>query len=255
MPWIMPEVVIRRLIDYGIKELRKDRVAFDDLFLQFDNPELNVDFGPNYRDQIWDWFTTTKIPVVQAWSFNAQKIPCISIHLANETEDESKAAMEDLFGLGEDSVVGTAVFTVMVDVGIHVARGGDYVLWLYYITSYILFKYKPLAERWGLKLQTYSASDYSKDADKAQNNIWTRWVRFRCTTENFWAAEPLKYIAEVHTEASIGNPYSDEVATSRDVNPCDVDRTANKGIIAESGNQAVECPEYDTFIDPDDVDI
>ena len=250
----MPEVVVRKLIDFGIKELRTNREAFDDLFSQFANPELNTDFGPEYRDQIWEWFTTTKIPVVQAWSFNAQKIPCISIHLANETEDESKAAMDDLAGTGENSEVGTAVFTVMVDVGIHVARGGDHVLWLYYITSYILFKYKLLAERWGLKLQTYSASDYSKDADKAANNVWTRWVRFRCTTQNFWAAEPLKEIEDVHTHASIGNPESDDVAASLDVDLCSVDRRTNKGIIVQS-TEKQECDEYDTFIDPEDVNI
>jgi hypothetical protein len=253
MPFVMPEIVVRRLIDLGIKELRTNRAAFDDLFLQFADPELNPDFGPNYRDQIWEWFTTTKIPVVQAWSFNAQKIPCISVHLANETEDESKAAMNDLAGVGEHSDIGTAVFTVMVDVGIHVARGGDHVIWLYYIVSYILFKYKLLAHRWGLKLQTYSASDYSKDADKAQNNVWTRWVRFRCTTENFWAADGLRTFEHVNTDPSIQGPCSEDVATSLDVNPCDVDRTANKGVVAEPIE--TECDEYDGMIDPDAINI
>jgi len=249
----MPEIVVRRLIDLGIKELRADKKAFDDLFCQFDNRELNPDFGPEYREQVWDWFTTTKIPVVQAWSFNAEKIPCISVHLANETEDESKAAMDDLAATGRDAELGTAVFTVMVDVGIHVSRGGDYVVWLYYIISYILFKYKPLAERWGLKLQTYSASDYSKDAEKAANNIWTRWVRFRCTTQNFWEADPLRKFEEVNTTPSIGNPFSEDIATSLDVDPCCVDRTANKGLIAE--NTEEDSKEYDTLIDTDDIDI
>ena len=250
----MPEVVVRRLIDLGIKELRANRPAFDDLFQQMADPQLNPDFSPNYVDQIWEWFSTTKIPVVQAWSFNAQKIPCVSIHLANETEDESKAALNDLAGEGENSDIGTAVFTVMVDVGIHVARGGDHVVWLYYIFSYILFKYKLLANKWGLKLQTYSASDYSKDADKSMNNVWTRWVRFRCTTQNFWAADPLREFEHVHTDPSIGNPMSEDVATSLDVKPCDVDRTANKGIIAKQIGVDT-CDEYDTFIDPEDITI
>jgi hypothetical protein len=254
MPFVMPEVVVRRLIDLGIKELRADKRAFDDLFLQFDDPELNVDFGPGYRDQIWEWFTTTKIPVVQAWSFNAQKIPCVSIHLANETEDESKAAMDDIAGVGEHADIGTAAFTVMVDVGIHVAKGGDHVLWLYYIVSYILFKYKPIAERWGLKLQTYSASDYSKDADKAMNNIWTRWVRFRCTTQNFWEADALRRFDHVNTNPSIQGPFSEDVATSLDVKPCAVDRRANKGVIAEPVGVA-ENDEYSGLIDPEDIDI
>src|SRR5208282_4698545 len=144
--------------DAGIKELRKDKKAFYDLFSQFTEYELNDEYGPDYVNQIWEWFSTTKIPVIQAWSFNAQQIPCVSIHLANETEDESKAAMGDLLDRGRDSEIGTAVFTVMVDVGIHTARGGDQVLWMYYIVSYVLFKYKLQFERLGLKLHTYSAS-------------------------------------------------------------------------------------------------
>jgi len=254
MPFVMPEVVVRKLIDFGIKELRANKPAFDDLFLQFADPELNSDFGPAYRDQIWEWFSTTKIPVVQAWSFNAQKIPCISIHLANETEDESKAALNDLAEVGPDSEIGTGVFTVMVDVGIHVTRGGDHVIWLYYIVSYILFKYKLLAHKWGLKLQTYSASDYSKDADKSNNNIWTRWVRFRCTTQNFWHADPLKEICEVNVDPSIQGPVSCDIATSLDVDPRTVDRRANKGIIADHVEEG-ECGLYDPYLEPDDENI
>lgn len=253
MAYVMPEIIVRRLIDLGIKELRADKPAFNELFTQFADPDFNPDFGSDYRDQIWTWFTTTKIPVVQAWSFNAQKIPCISIHLANETEDESKAAMNDLAAIGHNADVGTAVFTVMVDVGIHVARGGDHVIWLYYIVNYILFKYKLLAHKWGLKLQTFSASDYSKDADKAMNNIWTRWVRFRCTTQNFWVADPYRKFEHVNTDPTIGGPESCEIATSLDVNPCDVDRTANKGIVQEP--VGVDAP-YDPYIDdPIDDDV
>lgn len=263
MAWVLPEIVVRKLLDSGIKELRKDREAFDNLFKQLTQDELDVEYGPDYVNQIWEWFSTTKIPVIQAWSFNAQKIPCISIHLANETEDESKAAMGDLLDKGLNHEIGTAVFTVMVDVGVHTARAGDQVLWMYYIVSYILFKYKLQFERLGLKLQTYSASDYAKDADKmgaSGNNIWTRWIRFRCTTENFWAAEPLRKFEHVHTHQHIGQPPSIDVATSLDVDPCEVDRTANKGILAEppgTNNKYhtyIEDGDPNGFIDPDDFD-
>lgn len=248
MPFVMPEVVVRKLIDFGIKNLRANRRAFDDLFSMFLQDELNQDYGEQYREQIWEWFSTTKIPVVQAWSFNAQKIPCISIHLANETEAEDKAAMDDVAGVGEDSDIGTSVFTVMVDVGIHTPKGGDHVLWLYYIVSYILFKHKTMAERLGLKLHTYSASDYSKDADKANNNIWTRWVRFRCTTQNFWEADPLREFDKVNTFTSMGNDLSEDIATSLDVDPANVDRTANKGVNASAPGSTGE---YETWISGD----
>lgn len=215
MSFIFPEIVVRKLIDQGLKSLRADKSAFNDLFGQFLQDELDVDYGPTYREQIWDWFSTTKIPVVQAWSFNAQKIPCISIHLANETEDESKAAIDDYAGqFNQESETGTGVFTVMIDIGIHANKGGDHVLWLYYIVAYILFKYKPMAFRLGLKLGTFSASDYSKDAEKMGNNVWTRWVRFKCTTQNFWGADPLIEINEVNTEHTIC-PDNDGIRVSR----------------------------------------
>ena len=233
MSFVFPEVVVRKVIDHGIKQLRTNKPAFDDLFAQFVQDELSTDYGPNYREQIWDWFTTTKIPVVQAWSFNAQKIPCISVHLANETEDESKAAMNDLAGsFDQTQETGTAAFTVMIDVGIHTHKGGDHVLWLYYIVAYILFKYKPMAFRLGLELGTFSASDYSKDADKMANNIWTRWVRFRCTTQNFWGADAFTEIDDVNLDHTIGSPPASDVATSLDVDIDSVDTTANPGLKA-----------------------
>jgi hypothetical protein len=252
MPFVMPEIIVRKLIDHGIKELRKNKPAFDDLFSNLVLDELNEDYGSDYREKIWQWFSTTKIPVVQAWSFNAQKIPCISIHLASETEDESKAALDDLGAVEEDFELGTAVFTTMIDVGIHTAQGGDYVLWMYYIVSYILFKHKQMAHRLGLKLQTYSASDYSKDADKGVNNVWTRWVRFRCTTQNFWHGEPLREFEHVNTYPKIGQPYSEDLATSLDVPHHKVDRRTNKGIVGEQ-NDADD--DYHRFIDPDDEDL
>lgn len=232
MAFVMPEIVVRKLLDYGIKQLRQDKRAFDDLFCQFLQDELGVDYGPKYREDIWTWFTTTKIPVVQAWSFNAQKIPCISIHLANETEDESKAAMDDLAGdFNGLEETGTGVFTAMIDIGIHANKGGDHVLWLYYIVAYILFKYKPMAFRLGIKLGTFSASDYSKDADKMGNNVWTRWVRFRCTTQNFWGADPFIEIKEVNTEATVQNePPASDVAMDVNMDPTEVDCTANGGL-------------------------
>ena len=226
-----PEVIVQKLISYGIKELRSDKRAFYDLFAQYTQDELNDDYGITTVDEIWQWFSITKIPVIKAWSFNAQLVPCISIHLANETEDEQKAAIGDIMGTFNDfAETNTATFTVMVDLGIHTNRAGDNVLWLYYIVAYILFKHKLMAERLGLKLQTFSASDYNKEASKMTDNIWTRWIRFRCTTENFWSAEPLREIDHVNTEAKydIGRP--DSIAASKDVDLDDLDPCSTKGI-------------------------
>jgi hypothetical protein len=200
----MPEVIVRRVIDDSFKKLRLNKAVFLDIFATFAQDELAVEYGDAYIEQIWEWFLTTKVPVIQAWSFNAQKIPCISVHLANEQEDESKIAFDDFGGTFDDqSETGTSASSIMLDIGIHTNRGGDHVLWLYYILAYTLFKYKPDLTRLGLEMGTFSASDYSKDIAKEGNNVWTRWVRYRCITQNDWAADPLQEVdVEVTTNAS-----------------------------------------------------
>lgn len=228
----MPEVVVQKIIDYGVKELRKDRQAFDDLFCQFTQDELGQDYGNNYREEIWKWFSTTKIPVLRAWQMNPQRVPAYSIHLASELEDEAKAAFSDFAGVfDEEGETGTGVFTVTVDIGVHANRTGDHVLWMYYIANYILFKHKLMANRLGLKLHTFSASDYNRDAGKMPENIWTRWIRFRCTTQNFWGADRFKEIEDVNVDPAFGLEPAHDIAASLDVDISEVDTTANDGIM------------------------
>jgi hypothetical protein len=234
MSFVMPEIVVQKVLEHGIKGLRSNKAEFYDLFAQFTQDELNNDYGPKFLDEVWKWFSTTKIPVVKAWSFNPQVIPSISVHLANETEDESKASLSDLAGIfDEEGETGTGVFTVMIDIGIHANRAGDHVLWLYYIVAYILFKHKLMAHRLGLKLHTFSASDYNKESGKMTENIWTRWVRFRCTTQNFWAADRFgEPVEEINVDPAVGLPPASDVATSLDVDIAEVDTTANQGLKA-----------------------
>jgi hypothetical protein len=233
MSFVMPEIVIQKVITHGIKQLRSNKAEFYDLFAQFTQDELNDDYGPIYLDELWKWFSTTKIPVVKAWSFNAQVIPCISVHLANETEDESKAAIGDYAGVFDDQgETGTGVFTAMVDIGIHANKAGDHVLWMYYMVAYILFKHKLMAHRLGLKLHTFSASDYNKDSNKMTENIWTRWVRFRCTTQNFWDADRFTDVENINVDPAVGLDPASDVAVSLDVDINEVDTTANDGLIA-----------------------
>ncbi len=208
MSFVMPEVVVQRVLQEGIKNLRNNSTAFDDIFATFLCDEMNAAYGQGYVDTIKKWFNETKIPVVQAWSLNPERIPCYSIHLASETEDEQKAAIGDDFSgdfIGDDAEenISTGVFTVYVDIGIHADKSGDGVLWLYYIMSYILFREKTRAERLGLKLHTWSASDYNRDQSKLAENVWTRWVRFKCTTQNFLGGEPRSAADELDLDLEI----------------------------------------------------
>lgn len=205
MAWTMPEVIMRRVIDDAFKQLRQDKAAFVDIFADFAKDEMSTEYGEQHIEGIWEWFATTKIPVVQSWSFNTQKVPSISIHLAQEQEDEGKLAFDDYAGtFDNNSTTGTAAFSVMLDIGIHANKGGDHVLWLYYILAYVLFKYKPTLVRFGIEMGTFSASDYSRDAEKVGNNVWTRWIRYRCITQNDWIAEDLQEVENIKFKLKAG---------------------------------------------------
>ena len=204
MPHVIPQVALQRVLQQGIKQLKANPVILDDIFCYYLVSEMSSDYGQSYVDKIKQCLIQTKIPVVQAWSLNPQRIPCISVHLANEREDEQKAAIGDYWG-SEDGVgeVGVGVFNVTLDVGLHSSKNGDETLWLYYITNYILFKSKRLSEKLGLQLQTFSATDYARNNQLLADNVWTRWIRFTTTVENFWENSPYLDIDSINVDLDV----------------------------------------------------
>ena len=187
--WVLPEIVVQRVLQQGMANLKANPLAFNEIFGMYLEPSLAPDYGQPYIDKVRKWFCETKIPVVQGYSFNRDRLPSFSVTLGSESEDESKAAIGDYFGDGPDNEIGVGVFSVMVDVGIHGDKDSDYVLLLYYIMSYIFFKEKHIAEALGVQLHTWSASDLTKDQQYQDSMVWSRRIRFKCTTENLWAAE------------------------------------------------------------------
>lgn len=190
MAYVMPQIAVHRVLQEGFDILRNNIDVLDDIFAYYNHEAMAASYGQAYIDQIKTWFTNTKIPIVQAWSMNMQKCPQIGIQLAQESEDESKAALGDHWGDGETSAVGVGVFSVTLDIMLFGTKNSDEVLWLYYMTNYVLFKSKRRAEDLGMQLHTFSASDYSRDMPRMPENIWVRTIKFRATVENHWDAEP-----------------------------------------------------------------
>jgi hypothetical protein len=206
MSFVMAEIAVQRLIQYGIQELRKDEEAFRDIFAYLvEHPLMVNGYGTSHVDKIWQWFNTEKIPVVQAWLLTAERVPCFSIHLSTESEDESKAALSDFYGEDDDADIGINSFVVNLDVGIHGSKTADQVLWMYYIASYILFRYKDVGRSLGLQIHTYSATDWQKDTAKNPENVFTRWIRMRVSTFNNWKFEKYQGPYEIETEVNVDN--------------------------------------------------
>ena len=203
MSHVMPEVAVQRIIQYGIKKIRTDKVAFDDIFAYVkEHPLMAAAYGPSYVDRIWQWFNTEKLPVVQAFLLTPERVPCYSVHLSAENEDESKASISDFYGEEEENELSVSSFNITVDIGIHGSKTADQVLWMYYILSYILFKTKPLAQELGIEMQTFSATDWQKESSKMPENIYTRWVRMRCTVFNTWSGDPFVGPFDLETEVN-----------------------------------------------------
>ena len=202
--FVMADVALQRIIEIGLENLKADNTSFNDIFGTYLEPEMSADYGQAYIDKIRDWFADVKLPVVQSFALNTTQHPCFSIHLASTSEDEAKAAMGDHFGDVNTDAVGVAVYTVNVDIGVHASKQGDYAIWLYYILTYILFKEKLMAERFGLRLQSLNASDFDKDSKYLADNVWTRWCRVRCTTQNHWDQQVNPTLTKTKFNVSFG---------------------------------------------------
>lgn len=203
MAHVIPQVALHRIVWQGIQILKQNPNVLDDIFQYYTVEPINRDYGQKYIDNIKKWFINTEIPVVQAWSLNPQQAPQISIKLASEQEDESKAGIGDHWGMGEDSDVGVGVSVVNLDLMILAPKNSDESLWLYYIVSYILYKRKRQAERLGLQLHTFSASDNARDMTKMADNIWVRVIKFRCVVQNFWDAESYLDISDIEVDLEV----------------------------------------------------
>ncbi len=198
--FVFPEIILQKVIKMGIADLKQDPITFNEIFDSFNNELLEDSYGENYINSMWNWFSSTNIPVIQAWSFDSKKVPSISVALKNEQENEQQAAlgdfiMEDFDETGQkigDANMG--VFNVNLEIGLHAIKGlGDNILWMYYIVKYILFKYKIVIEAFGLHLQTFAASDYSPNPNSFGDNVFTRTISFRATVHQTYIQTRAEY--------------------------------------------------------------
>lgn len=213
---VLTEVALQRVIQIGIANLRANPAAFREVFAQYSSDAMKASYGDAYIDKIQTWFNNTKLPVLQAWSFDPQKVPAVSIHLADESEDESKASVGDYFGMGEDSEILVGTATVSLDIGIHADKTKDIVLWMYYIVVYILYKEKITARGLGLLLYTYRANEYNKESKYMADNVWSRWVRFKCTVQHYVDGDVLTIpTIDLEIDAASLNDENDIISISQ----------------------------------------
>lgn len=77
-------------------------------------------------------------------------------------------------------------FREMFEVRVNAQTNSDQAVWLYYITSYLLFKNKWRFEQVGLESQTFGVSEFMRDVGKMPNNIWGRTIRLTFLVQHQW---------------------------------------------------------------------
>jgi hypothetical protein len=79
---------------------------------------------------------------------------------------------------------------------------------------YILYKFKPLAESYGLELYTFSANDHQRADQYGTDNIWTRWIRMSTTVQNTWKADPFLEIDDINIDIDVAAETDTSIETA-----------------------------------------
>jgi hypothetical protein len=268
------DVELQAFLTSGLEYVRQQLDAsIQEIFTNFTQPHLAKLYGQKEIDNIKKFIRDNEIPVVQSWMLNPERVPQISIHLAQSNEFVERSTLGDyaqtlsqpvnpviiipkfvpksfdkntgivtvpstvdltalrpgyilIDGKGEPWLVtapisansfaldisdsnavsinsvyiqnfegivkakgGQQMFQDTVQLGIHGQADTNMTLWMYYIVAWILFKFKPVLEKRGIQLQSFSGSEFTKDASKMGEMIYSRWMTFSAITTMEWTEE------------------------------------------------------------------
>jgi hypothetical protein len=90
MPFVIPDLSLRWVIEQGLKEVRSNPDRFiPNIFGQLNCPELTGLFGKPYLDRIAEWVKKTNIPVVLGFDLEQTALPAVTITLAGMSPSQA----------------------------------------------------------------------------------------------------------------------------------------------------------------------
>lgn len=106
MGFIIPDLVVESILRDGFKAIRNDLTIIDDIFSEMKKTHLSSKYGEAEIAKIKDLFLNKEIALTFAFSEAAMRAPSISIQLLANTEDVSKASLDDF---GDDEIFDDAI--------------------------------------------------------------------------------------------------------------------------------------------------
>ena len=144
-----------------------------------------------------EFFRENQIAIIQSFSDVQTNLPCISIQLASDGEDQGLALTDDFGGIdgtfdsdvpardriGRDE--NTIHANTVINVGIH-TKEQLLTKYLYHITKYFILSAKEDLIRQNFIIATFRGSDFTRDAAWQGDHVYTRFLNISGKTEDSW---------------------------------------------------------------------
>ena len=168
-----------------------------------------------------EFFRNNEIAIIQSFSDVQTNLPCISIQLASDGEDQGLALTDDFGGIDGFDTTGpigrdenTIHANTVINVGIH-TKEQLLTKYLYHITKYFILSAKEDLIRQNFIIATFRGSDFTRDAAWQGDHVYTRFLNISGKTEDSWVNldEIVASLDNVNLSAFVG-PSATNVSTT-----------------------------------------
>lgn len=107
----LPDLVIESVIRDGFANLKARPEIIDSLFADLTKPYANRKYGSAEVEKIKTFFTTgsgKEVSIAHSFHLKDAALPCVSIQLGSDSEDQRLANLEDYQGFDEEPLVAAA---------------------------------------------------------------------------------------------------------------------------------------------------
>ena len=207
MSFTLPDLVIEGAIRKGYDLMRSPtRDAIIDVVFNFSEAVNNTDGGlpssvyqkySSERERLIDFFVNNEVAIVHSFSDVQTHLPCISIQLQADGEDQGLALADDFGGtagvFGDNDRAGYREApdlniihaNTVINVGVH-TKEQLLTKYLYHLTKYFVLSAKLDLIRQNFIVATFRGSDFSRDAAWQGDHVYTRFINISGKTEDSW---------------------------------------------------------------------
>ena len=209
MSFTLPDLVIEGAIRKGY-DLMTDPATSEaviDVVFNFALADNNIDGGlpgsvvNKYtfeKNRLQQFFVENEVAIVHSFSDVQTQLPCVSIQLQADGEDQGLALADDFGGTGAGVLdsgelagysnrpdLNIIHANTVINVGIH-TKEQLLTKYLYHLTKYFILSAKLDLIRQNFIVATFRGSDFSREAAWQGDHVYTRFLNISGKTEDSW---------------------------------------------------------------------